>query len=123
MTAAADAAHHDAHDDHSDHHALPVWLLVGTWAALMALTVLTVGLARFDLGAFDLPVAMGIATVKAMLVLIIFMHLGFDKSFHSLLIFGSFLFVFLFISFTLMDRGQYQPDITEKEREVISLGQ
>ncbi|MEM9383112.1 MAG: cytochrome C oxidase subunit IV family protein, partial [Planctomycetota bacterium] len=76
-----------------------------------------------ELGAFDLPVAMGIATVKAMLVMMIFMHLGFDKGFHSLLIFSSFLFVFLFISFVLMDRGQYQGTLNEKEREMIVTGQ
>ncbi|MEM1452952.1 MAG: cytochrome C oxidase subunit IV family protein [Planctomycetota bacterium] len=114
---------HGGHDDHGDHHVLPLWLLLGTWGALMVLTVLTVSASQLQLGAFDLPVAMGIATVKATLVMMIFMHLGFDKSFHSLLIFSSFLFVFLFISFVLIDRGQYQGTIDEKEREVIVLGQ
>ena len=121
MTAATDTAHGDGH--HDDHHALPAWLLLGTWGALMVLTILTVSASQLELGAFDLPVAMAIATVKAMLVMMIFMHLGFDKGFHSLLIFGSFLFVFLFISFVWIDRKQYQPDLTEKEREVIVLGQ
>ncbi|MEC8511222.1 MAG: cytochrome C oxidase subunit IV family protein [Planctomycetota bacterium] len=116
MTATDHAAHGDHHEDH---HALPLWMLVGTWGALMGLTLLTVFSAQFDLGAFDLPIAMGIATIKAMLVLLIFMHLGFDKGFHSLLIFGSLLFVFLFISFTLMDRGQYQGDITVKDSEKL----
>ena len=76
----------------------------------------------YDLGAFDLPIAMGIATVKASLVMMIFMHLGFDKGFHSLLIFGSFLFVFLFISFLLIDRGQYQPEISTKTNETLLQG-
>lgn len=118
MTATTtDHAGHDAHGD--GHHALPLWMLLGTWAALMGLTILTVFSAQFDLGAFDLPIAMGIATVKAMLVLLIFMHLGFDKGFHSLLIFGSVLFVFLFISFALIDRGQYQTDITARDAEKL----
>ena len=117
MTAATDTAHGDGH--HDDHHALPAWLLLGTWGALMVLTILTVSASQLELGAFDLPVAMAIATVKAMLVMMIFMHLGFDKGFHSLLIFGSFLFVFLFISFALMDRGQYQSDITVKDSEKL----
>ena len=116
MTATDHAAHGDHHEGH---HALPLWMLLGTWGARMGLTLLTVFSAQFDLGAFDLPIAMGIATVKAMLVLLIFMHLGFDKGFHSLLIFGSLLFVFLFISFTLMDRGQYQGDITVKDSEEL----
>ncbi|MEM6930863.1 MAG: cytochrome C oxidase subunit IV family protein [Myxococcota bacterium] len=120
---ATDATHADTHGDHEDHHVLPLWLLLGTWGALMVLTVLTVSASQLELGAFDLPVAMGIATVKAMLVMMIFMHLGFDKGFHSLLIFSSFLFVFLFISFVLMDRGQYQGTLNEKEREMIVTGQ
>ncbi len=119
-TASAEAP--GAHDDHGSHHVLPLWLLLGTWAALMALTLLTVGSSQFDLGAFDLPIAMGIATVKAMLVLMIFMHLGFDKGFHSLLIFGSLLFVFLFVSFVLIDRGQYQPSITAMDQQKLMQG-
>ncbi len=116
----AGAALADGHHD-GDHHALPAWMLLGTWGALMSLTVLTVSVSQFDLGAFDLPIAMVIATVKAMLVLIIFMHLGFDKGFHSLLIFGSLLFVLLFISFVLIDREQYQPEINLKDQmQVLS---
>lgn len=122
MTTTTAEGHHDVADHHHDeHHALPLWLLVGTWLALMSLTGLTVFSAQFDLGAFDLPVAMAIATVKATLVMFIFMHLGFDKPFHSLLILGSFLFVFLFVSFALIDRGQYDPDIRAKDR--MELGQ
>lgn len=119
MTAAASTEH--GHDDHGHHHVLPLWLLLGTWAALMGLTVFTVTASTFELGAFDLPVAMAIATVKATLVMLIFMHLGFDKSFHSLLIYGSFLFVFLFISFVWIDRAQYQPEISEKEQQEIAI--
>jgi len=78
MTAATETAHTGDHSEHGDHHVLPLWLLIGTWVVLMILTVLTVTAAQYDLGAFDLPVAMGIATVKATLVLMIFMHLGFD---------------------------------------------
>lgn len=113
--AATHVPHEGAHDDHGEHHALPLWLLVMTWGALMGLTGLTVFLAtQFHLGAFELPVAMGIATVKAVLVMFIFMHLGFDKPFHSLLILGSFLFVFLFIGFAMMDRGQYDGQISAR---------
>jgi cytochrome c oxidase subunit IV len=43
--------------------------------ALLALTALTVGVAFLDLGFFSTPVALGIATVKALLILAFFMHL------------------------------------------------
>ncbi len=103
---------HSAHGDHGaagHHHALPGWLLFGTWFSLMALTGLTVFSAQYNLGAFDIPIAMTIATVKALLVMLIFMHLAWDKGFHSVLIFGSLLFVWLFVGFAMIDRGQYQP--------------
>ena len=113
-------AHGEGHDDHGGHHALPGWLLLGTWGALMALTGLTGFSAQYNLGAFDIPVAMTIATVKALLVMLIFMHLAWDKGFHSVLIFGSLLFVWLFIGFAMIDRGQYQDDKDRFDSEIIN---
>ncbi|MEZ6017950.1 MAG: cytochrome C oxidase subunit IV family protein [Planctomycetota bacterium] len=118
------AAQHGAHahgDDHAhgSHHVLPRWLLLGTWAALMSLTGLTVFSAQYHLGAFDVPIAMTIATIKGLLVMLIFMHLAWDKGFHSVLIFGSLLFVWLFVGFLLIDRGQYQGSKTQFDRDVI----
>ncbi len=110
---------HDQHGEAGDHHALPGWLLFGTWVLLMGLTGLTVFSAQYDLGAFDIPIAMTIATVKAFLVMLIFMHLLWDKGFHSVLIFGSLLFVWLFIGFLMIDRGQYQPSKDLFDRDVI----
>ncbi len=46
-----------------------------TFAALAALTVLTVLLSFVELGAWHTPVGLGIATIKALLVALIFMHL------------------------------------------------
>ena len=49
--------------------------LVLTWLALLALVALTLGLAYVPLGAFNIVVALGIAAVKAALVVTIFMKL------------------------------------------------
>ena len=113
------ASGHGDHGAAGHHHALPGWLLFGTWVILMSLTGLTVFSAQYNLGAFDIPIAMTIATVKALLVMLIFMHLAWDKGFHSVLIFGSLLFVWLFVGFLLIDRGQYQPTKTQFDRDVI----
>ncbi len=43
--------------------------------ALMALTALTVWVAFMDLGMMNNVVAMGIATIKGLMVMIVFMHL------------------------------------------------
>ncbi len=44
------------------------------WATLLVLTYVTAKVAEFDLGHFNTVVALGIATVKATLVILFFMH-------------------------------------------------
>lgn len=105
-----------AGDSHKDElaHVMPVRLLVGVWVALMILTVVTVAVTSVDLGSrANLIVAMVIATVKAGLVVTYFMHLRWDRPFNALVFVGSLLFVTLFISMTLFDKSEYEPDIDE----------
>ena len=47
---------------------------VGIWVTLMCLTVLTATIAFVDLGPFNTVVALVIATFKALLVVLFFMH-------------------------------------------------
>ncbi len=96
-------------------HVLPPSVLLGTAAALLALTALTVALARFDLGTGSVAVALGIATVKAALVALFFMHLKYEHRFHLVVLVGAALFGVLFASFVLFDTGQYQPDVRAHE--------
>jgi cytochrome c oxidase subunit 4 len=51
----------------------------GVYAALLALTLLTVGVAYLDLGRMNIVVALGIAICKALLVLLFFMHLRYSS--------------------------------------------
>ena len=61
-------------------HVVPVRVLLGVWAILVVLTVATVAVTRVDFGpGTNLWIAMGIATVKASLVLLYFMHLRYDQ--------------------------------------------
>ena len=48
------------------------------FASLMVLTAATVAAAFMDLGPFNLAVALGIATVKATLVVLYFMHVRYN---------------------------------------------
>jgi cytochrome c oxidase subunit IV len=108
------ASDHDQHDDHGHglaHVASPK-VLMSTWIALMFLTVITVTATKIDLGpTYNLALAMAIAAVKATLVVLFFMHLRYDKLFHSVLIVGGILAAALFVGFTLMDSGQYQQSL------------
>ena len=65
-------------------HVVPVPLLVGVWATLIFLTVVTVAATKVDLGSLNLLVAMFIAAVKATLVCLYFMHLRWDRPFHTI---------------------------------------
>ena len=105
-------AHGDGHDDHGLAHTTPVSLLVGILAILLVLTILTVSVTSFDLGAQgNLVVAMVIATIKAALVVTFFMHLFWDKKFHLILFMTSVLFLILFLSMAITDRGEYDKDV------------
>lgn len=93
-------------------HTTPVSLLVAVLAALMALTVITVLVTGVDLGAQgNLVVAMVIATIKATLVILFFMHLVWDKKLHLILFMTSVLFLILFLSLSVNDRGEYEQSI------------
>jgi cytochrome c oxidase subunit IV len=61
----------------------------------------------------SLAVAMVVASVKAMLVMLFFMHLSHDKKFNMLLFFSGYGFLALFLFFALLDSHQYQQDIRD----------
>jgi cytochrome c oxidase subunit 4 len=103
--------HHDDHD-HGIAHVAPVKVLLGTWGALMVLTVITVLATKVDFGSsMNLALALAIAVVKATLVILFFMHLAYDKLFHSVMVGGGLLAAALFIAISLMDSGQYQENV------------
>ncbi len=111
-----DHAHGGHGDDHGHGlaHTMPLPLLFGVLGALLALTVATVAVTAIDLGAQgNLIVAMIIATVKAALVCVFFMHLLWDKKFNAVLFLTSVLLLILFLSLTTNDRGEYQHLVDE----------
>jgi len=68
------------------------------WAALMALMVLTVFLSTVPMGhAFNTIVALVIASIKAVLVLLFFMHLKYESYKISAVVFGAGLFWLLIL--------------------------
>jgi len=54
-----------------------IYLVV--WAALMALMILTAGLSRVNLGEWSTVVALVIAAIKALLVILFFMHVRYEN--------------------------------------------
>ncbi len=60
--------------------------------------------------------ALGIASLKATLVALLFMHLWHGQRFHFLVLLGAVVSVVLFVSITLIDATHYQPDIDEADK-------
>jgi len=100
--------HHDDHG-HGLAHVAQIKVLVATGGTLLFLTLITVLATRIDFGAnINLAIAMVIAVTKATLVILFFMHLRYDRLFHSVVFVSAILAASLFVGFTLMDTGQYQ---------------
>ena len=95
--------HNHDHDDHSHHHILPDKLAFGVGAALLILTVITVAVAKVDLGAANFLVAFLVATVKACLVALYFMGLKYDAKENAVIFASSFVFLAIFIGLTGTD--------------------
>lgn len=98
-------------EEHHHPHVLSWQLLVVVWLALMGFTALTVFQATLDLGGWDLQIAMMIATTKALLVALIFMHLRWDRPFNGLVFVSSLVFAGLFVAISMLDTGANQPEI------------
>lgn len=92
----------ETHDAEAPHVA-SIGSYLTVWATLLVLTLVTVVVSEFDFGAVNLLIAMGVATLKASLVALVFMHLFHDQKFHSFVFVCALIFLGLFISFTMFD--------------------
>ena len=85
-------------------HVLPLSIYIGVGSALFILTGITVAVAQVNLGgAWNLVIAMVVATIKASLVVLFFMHLLYDNKLYAV-VFGIGLFMLTaFIVETMFD--------------------
>jgi cytochrome c oxidase subunit 4 len=95
------------------HHVTPASMFMAVLIALLFLTFITVFVAQFDFGSANMLIAMLIASVKASLVIAIFMHVKWDTAINRVVFLSSFLFLALLFTFTLADqatRGRANAD-------------
>jgi cytochrome c oxidase subunit 4 len=93
-------------------HVLPIRIYAAVWIGLLVLTVITVKVSYLNLGVMNLVVAMAVATMKASLVVLFFMHLKYDEKFNAIVFSGCLAFLFVFFVLTLADtttRGKVDP--------------
>ena len=85
-------------------HIVPIKTNAITFGVLVFLTVVTVYTAKYvDLGAFNLTLAMFIATCKALTVFLWFMHLKYDGVENRAIIFSTIGFLALFVGLSAAD--------------------
>jgi len=99
-------------DGHGN-HIIPLKTYLAVGAALILLTIITVAVSRINLGPLNLIVAMLIASTKAVLVALIFMHLLYDSKVYAGFFAGALVFLGVFIILTMYDtmrRGDIAPE-------------
>jgi cytochrome c oxidase subunit IV len=111
------AAHGGAHghDSHGGlqmghHHVSSSAMFFSVLVVLLFLTIVTVAVSRFDFGSANMLIAMGIASVKASLVIALFMHVKWDTAINKIVFLSSFLFLSLLFVFTLADLATRRMD-------------
>ena len=91
----------EEHAPHVHVTSIAVYLLV--FLALAVGTVLTVAASRFDLGMWNTPIALVIATIKAVLVILFFMHAIHSTRLTWVVIIASFLWLGVLFVLTFAD--------------------
>jgi cytochrome c oxidase subunit IV len=121
---AHDATHAHHADDGAVHpHIMPVKVLVAVYVALVILTVLTVAITKVSFGNFNVGVALGIAVLKAALVILYFMHVKYDAPFTGLIVIVALMFVGVFIWFAMQDTSEYKVNYDPPGTRVMITSQ
>ena len=89
-------------NSNSGHHVVPASTYLAVFMALLILTIVTVSASRIDFGFMNTVIALGIATIKAILVMAIFMHLKYDGLLNRVIIAHSFFFLFILFLFSFV---------------------
>ena len=87
----------------SKDHIVPFKIYLSVLVSLLFLTVITVAVAQVDFGVFNSFFAMLIATLKAGLVLLYFMHLKYDSKIYWVIFAGAVFFVLTLFFFSKLD--------------------
>ena len=90
--------------DHSKSSPLKSYFSV--WIALLVGTFLNYEVAKIDMGVFNSAVALIIATTKALLVALFFMHLkGASERLLKLVVISTIFFLFILLALSMADYG------------------
>lgn len=90
----------------SEHSKSPLPTYFAVWIALLAGTLITYEVAQLNLGVFNSAVALIIATTKALLVALFFMHLkGASERLLKVVVASTIFFLLLLLVLSMADYG------------------
>jgi cytochrome c oxidase subunit IV len=90
----------------SEHSKSPLATYFAVWIALLCGTALTYYAAKLNLGVFNAAVALIIATTKALLVALFFMHLkGASEKLLKLVVASTIFFLIILLALSMFDYG------------------
>ncbi len=84
-------------------HVIPQKVYILIFVTLLLLTLVTVDVAFYDAGWLNLYIALTIATCKALLVILFFMHLRYSSRLTWAFVGAGFLFLVILLAFTMSD--------------------
>ena len=90
-------------ETHEQPHILSYGKLALVLGMLLVLTGVTVGVSYVHMGFWNVPIALTIASLKASLVLLFFMHLKYEGPIISYSFLGTVFFLAIMIGFTFWD--------------------
>ena len=93
-------------DQATGHSKSPLLTYFTVWLALLVGTLITYEVAKIDLGVFNATVALIIATTKALLVALFFMHLkGAHEKLLKVVVISTVFFLFILLALSMADYG------------------
>ncbi len=84
-------------------HIVPYKTFMIIWIILLILTGITIAVAQYDLGALNIWVALGTATLKSGLVVAIFMHMKYESLLFKLSLLSALAILAIFIGLNFFD--------------------
>lgn len=99
--------HHDesnvTNPEHAEHHIVQPITYIAVFGTLLVGTILTVLAADFDLGVMNPVIALGIASFKAVIVILFFMHVKYQSRLIKMTVGAGFFTFLVLITMTLSD--------------------
>jgi len=84
-------------------HVVPFKIYTVIFAMLLMLTLITVDVATYNFGLMNIYIALAVATVKATLVILYFMHVKYAPPLVGVFAAAGFIWLAILLTFTLSD--------------------